>query len=632
MEPRRKFRFLKELSEGNFGKVYMAEMITGESFSSVVAIKLLHGKWLGHDEIVQRSRDEARVLGLLHHRNIVRVEDLTSINGQCAVVMEYLEGVDIKNLVQYCTESSQRFPRKLAFDITAAIASALEAAYYKTPLQGGQPLQVIHRDIKPSNVMVTVSGDIKVLDFGTAQARFEEREAKTQALAFGSAAYMGPERLLGDPDAPSGDIFSLGITLYEMLSHDQFGKVHIRPERYEAHLDERVGSIDLSDVSPDTAEQVRATLKVLLAYDSSERPDARQVGELMEALSDEVHDGNMRRFCRTVVDPARAALAYVPSGDDPLTGSTLFEDRSGVYSDVSSEVASPVSGTGTGSWLNSTAPPSVGDANGEVFEDEGEDPFQVPPELQDDAPAFIDAPVTPAPTEGPAAVDDNWQAEPDSGPTPAFRDDVASPGRPDAVEGPVAPVAPPPAAPPAVGYQPPPATRPSVPIAANIPFEDEPAPAKSGGAMKFVIAGVLFLLLLGGGGAAVVAVVASGAGGGDKPTVEPTPDVPVAAASSGKPGGRVEVGAVEGENGVLKLKLEPAGGVDVSLSHPAGFKFDWDGSGELELVGVPQGTYKAKISTGGKTVRNTLAVEAGKTCTFNFKVAGGEEWERISCE
>ena len=105
MEPRRRFRILKELAEGAFGKVYLAEMITGDNFKSVVAIKLLHGKWVGHEEIVQRSRDEARVLGLLHHRNIVRVEDLTSINGQCAIIMEYLEGVDLKSLLRYCRDS-----------------------------------------------------------------------------------------------------------------------------------------------------------------------------------------------------------------------------------------------------------------------------------------------------------------------------------------------------------------------------------------------------------------------------------------------------------------------------------------------------------------------------------------------
>ena len=197
MEHRRRFRIVKELAEGAFGKVYLAEMITGDNFKSIVAIKLLHGKWVGHEEIVQRSRDEARVLGLLHHRNIVRVEDLTSINGQCAIIMEYLEGVDLKSLIRYCKDVGQAIPRKVAFELVASTATALDAAYHRKTLNSGQALKLIHRDIKPSNVMLTVAGEVKVLDFGTARAQFEHREAETQALAFGSAAYMSPERISG---------------------------------------------------------------------------------------------------------------------------------------------------------------------------------------------------------------------------------------------------------------------------------------------------------------------------------------------------------------------------------------------------------------------------------------------------
>ncbi|RME20840.1 MAG: serine/threonine protein kinase, partial [Deltaproteobacteria bacterium] len=372
MEPRRRFRFLKELSEGAFGKVYMAEMITGDNFRSIVAIKLLHGKWLAHEEIVQRSRDEARVLGLLHHRNIIRVEDLTSINGQCAIVMEYLDGVDLKTLINYTREQGTRVPRKVAFEVIAAVASALEAAYNQAPLQGGEPLRLIHRDIKPSNVMITKAGDVKVLDFGTAQARFDEREAHTQALAFGSAAYMAPERLLGDPDAPSGDVFSLGVTLYELLAGKGFGKIHIRPEKYEAALIERTDSLDLSDLGPERSAQVRQVLRLMLSYEPEDRPTARQVVDLMEALADEVHDGSMRRFARTVVTPCRDMLEPVVDDNDPLTGSTLFEDRTG---------PGQVGDTGEFSVAAPDDVDAPGPVGGRTWIDDPENPFQVPPEL-----------------------------------------------------------------------------------------------------------------------------------------------------------------------------------------------------------------------------------------------------------
>jgi serine/threonine protein kinase len=273
MEPRRRFKFLKELAQGGFGKVYLAEMITGENFSTVVAIKLLHGRWLGNDEIVMRSRDEARLLGKLRHRNIVRVEDLTSINGQCAIVMEYLKGVDLKQVATWLKERGRVFPRKALFEAIGSIATALEAAYAHTPVGASTPLAVIHRDIKPSNAMVTVEGELKVLDFGTARATFEEREAKTQVLSFGSQAYMAPERMLGEPDTPAGDIFSLGITMYELLTLDSYGKIHLREERFGPALGEKVDAIDLSTVPAELQGEIRETLKLMLSYDPLVRPD-----------------------------------------------------------------------------------------------------------------------------------------------------------------------------------------------------------------------------------------------------------------------------------------------------------------------------------------------------------------------
>ena len=331
MEPRRRFRFLKALSEGSFGKVYLAEMVTGENFSTVVAIKLLHGKWLGHEEIVMRSRDEARLLGLLRHQNIIRVEDLSSINGQCAVIMEYLEGVDLKTMGTYLAERGELFPRRAALEITAGIASALDAAYNHRPLQGGKPLRVIHRDIKPSNVMITAAGEVKVLDFGTARANFEDREAKTQALAFGSQAYMAPERMMGDPDTPAADVFSLGVTLWEIISGDRFGKIYIREGRYQTTLEQRVAQLDFAMLDAELAERVRELMRQMMDYDATARPTSAEVVERMEELAEQATDMGLRRLCRQHVLDAMATRDPGEVADDPLTGTTLVEDRSSAF-------------------------------------------------------------------------------------------------------------------------------------------------------------------------------------------------------------------------------------------------------------------------------------------------------------
>ena len=326
---RRRFRIIKEIAEGGFGKVYLAEQISQDGFSRIVAVKLLHAKWSSHDEVVMRTRDEARLLGLIRHQHIVKVEDLTSIDGKCAIVMEYLEGVDLKWMITFLKERGEVFPRAALFEIILAVASAMDAAYNGMPLQGGNPLRVIHRDIKPSNIFVTVPGAVKVLDFGTARANFAEREAKTQALAFGSQGYMAPERMLGEEDTPAADVFSLGITLYELLALESFGRIPPRPNKFAAKVTERVADLPL-DGSEEWVAQVRETLSLMLSYEPDDRPSASQLVEIMELLSQDAGDMQLRRFCRTTVNEAKDRLPDLDTGD-PLAGTIVDEDMSSSF-------------------------------------------------------------------------------------------------------------------------------------------------------------------------------------------------------------------------------------------------------------------------------------------------------------
>jgi serine/threonine protein kinase len=326
---RRRFRFIKEIAEGGFGKVYLAEQLSSDGFSRIVAAKLLHAKWSSHDEVVMRTRDEARLLGLIRHQHIVRVEDLTSIDGKCAIIMEYLEGVDLKYVLQYLRDRHMTFPRAALFEIASAVASALDAAYNGRPLQGGDPLRVIHRDIKPSNIFVTIAGGVKVLDFGTARANFAEREAKTQALAFGSQGYMAPERMLGEEDTPAADIFSLGITLYELLTLEAFGRIPPRPQKFVKKVEERIAAVPLEGPSEWT-RQVRDVLRAMCAYDSKERPSATSLVDVFEALAQGASDAPLKKFCRTTVAESKANEPDLETGD-PLTGQVIEEDASSAF-------------------------------------------------------------------------------------------------------------------------------------------------------------------------------------------------------------------------------------------------------------------------------------------------------------
>ncbi len=572
MESRRRFRFIKEIAAGGFGKVYLAEMKSGDNFSTIVAVKVLHGKWVGNDEIVMRSRDEARLLGKLRHRNIVRVEDLTAITGQCAIVMEYLQGVDLKTITNYLKENGRIFPRQSAFEVIAQMAIALDAAYNTVPLQGGTPLQVIHRDIKPSNAMVTIEGDVKVLDFGTARASFEEREAKTQALAFGSAAYMSPERLMGEDDTTSADIFSLGVTLYELLTLDSFGKIQIRPEKFEQTLKDRIAGIDLSQMGDVHAGQVRECLAAMLAYEQVQRPTASQVNDIMDELAEKTRDGGLKRFAKDCVKLVYEAHEPPQDPDDPLVGHTIVEERSGF---TGTEIDS--------TWEDSVVPVPSNGASG---------PIDMPKSRPDTAFApkvpFGIATVNPSATAA-RPVDDGrpktvpMQREPLLSPTKTF----------DTFDEPAAAEAPP----------------------------------KGGGSgiLKIVIAlavlGFLGVVVVGGG---LLILNGTGTAATNGPTDPPKANLP---------SGTVDpdwAANADGKGGVLLSIPEKA--VEVTINNATTFKSEWDGSGFLRLRDRDGGTYrtKVKLAAGDRTVRADFAVEPGKTCMFKLDVGGGT-WQQGEC-
>ncbi len=645
-EPRRRFRFLKELAQGGFGKVYLAEMITGDNFSSVVAIKVLHSKWVDNDEVVMRSRDEARLLGRLRHRSIVRVEDLTAIQGQCAIVMEYLQGVDLKTISNALREMGKPFPRQALFESIGGVAAALDAAYNHKPLQGGEPLKLIHRDIKPSNAMITIEGDVKLLDFGTARASFDDREAKTQALAFGSAAYMAPERLMGEEDRPAGDIFSLGVTLYECLTLDSFGKIHIRPERFEKTVAERLEALDLTGLPEGMHEGFRETLRLMLAYEPENRPTSAEVVELMETFSEAARDGGLKRFARESV--REIIEAHVPEQDphDPLTGTLVYEDSSGF---TPMGVDGP-EGTSGGMRLGGPPPGrlpgQVTGASNAMQRGGTSAPRPASPAARGAKSSATSAPRpvgNGAPNGfGAATPQASAPAEEDESPF-QVPDDLAEPlaelpqGRPSAGVPPT---------PPALMTVTPrgmgdgngradgaPRAEPSArsnPIASS----NEPESSGGGGLGKIVaLLGVL----------GVLAVVAAGVAffvlrpAGSDPVATPT-DTPPAVADSKLVKGASDMDFAPnaaGKGGVILTA--PAGATEVTVTSSTGFRSEWDGSGNLRLRDLEPGVLRGKVKpkSGGPSVLADFSVESGTTCVFTFNAnpnePGGGSWDKSEC-
>ncbi len=324
---KRRYKVNELLGRGGFGSVYKAEKLGEEGFSTIVAIKLLHAMGGGtnpeldkaRSDAVRRLRDEARLLGLLKHRSIVQVFDLERLRGQWAIVMEYVNGMQLAELVE-----QTRVPVRQALAIVEEVADALHTAYHFKPHD--RELHLLHRDIKPSNVMITQGGSVKVLDFGIARANFAARETRTAGFLVGTQRYMSPEHLDFDDDTilvgPESDIYSLGAVLFELVAGQPFGRATLDPL---GHQDKIVAQLD-EHVLGRVPRALYDLLKRMLSYSPAERPTARELRSVCERLQQELRGEGLRSWCERVVGPLeRNRRRSSRPARDPIIGTILEE-------------------------------------------------------------------------------------------------------------------------------------------------------------------------------------------------------------------------------------------------------------------------------------------------------------------
>lgn len=262
-----RYELRKLLGKGGFGRVFLARFHGEAGFQKDVALKFLKPGARDDHQLIARLRDEARLLGLLQHRSIVQVDRLIRLQGAWVIVMEYVPGADLLDLL-----SRGPLPPGPALEIVYEVASALTAAYERTD-SDGQALRLTHRDIKPGNIRLTGFGDVKVLDFGIARAEFAGQEAKGAASIVGTPAYMAPERFEGI-DGPAGDVYGLGVVVCEMLTGARFGKVKSTRRAHRASVKEHVAQIRTVEGLP---EGVAKLVSRMLHHDPTMRPMPAEV-------------------------------------------------------------------------------------------------------------------------------------------------------------------------------------------------------------------------------------------------------------------------------------------------------------------------------------------------------------------
>lgn len=354
------YNFLKKLGAGRMAEVYLGRIEGAEGFQKPVAIKKILPDLASDGQFVQSLIAEAKVGGQLHHRNIVEVYDFIRYGTDYCIIMEYVDGVDLGRILRSARRYRVRIPPAAALYIASQVCDGLDYAHSARGFNG-EPLNIVHRDLKPSNVLISIKGGVKISDFGIARV-MDQVVMRSNGTSKLSLQYQSPEGAAGEGRlAPSSDVFSIGLILFEMLTLEPFfpGRSAnellevLREPEFSKRLtlaqrqlpgSERVLAAALH---PNPAERYRTAsvmaedLRKLLAYMKVDDPKERLASFF-------------NRLIRFVQDQGRR-----PQDGQPVEAAEDWEQDGRAEFDVSRTSSDRAIPEGTGTWQESGAAPVV---------------------------------------------------------------------------------------------------------------------------------------------------------------------------------------------------------------------------------------------------------------------------------
>ncbi|NQZ59471.1 MAG: serine/threonine protein kinase [Lentisphaeraceae bacterium] len=260
------YRITKEIAEGGMGKVYEAYQIGIQGFEKRVAIKTLLHELYEDERFIEMFIDEAKLVADLVHENIVQIYQLDKSDFGYFFVMEFVNGIALHDFIDHLRDHNKRLPIKLAVFITSRIARGLAYAHSRTD-QFHTPLKIVHRDVCPNNILLTTEGLPKLTDFGIAKARSNAMPANDQCL-MGKLMYMPPEQAQKKVTDHRGDIYALGIVLFELLTGAKARDGKNERESLEFAC---LGSVDTDAIQDDVPKELRDILIRAIEYNPDNR-------------------------------------------------------------------------------------------------------------------------------------------------------------------------------------------------------------------------------------------------------------------------------------------------------------------------------------------------------------------------
>ncbi len=297
-------RVLQRIATGAISEVYLAVQ---EPLGRQVVVKALKSSVSTSSSFARHLEREAALLSELSHPNIVVLHEFVKTEGEAYLVLEYVEGPDLGTLLT-------RRPR-VAPEAAAIIGASLARALEHTHERG-----IVHRDIKPGNVLVSLRGEVKLLDYGIAQrlrGRTAEDADPFDTQTFGTPAYMSPEQILGDTADARSDLFSLGVVLYQMVAGARpFESEDTADRRAATQRIRRAPATPLRDLAPDVPSSFeRIVMRLLEKLPADRYATAAAVAEDLDTLVGLRVRGSPRGVIARVLRDAGFSKTHAPDGE-----------------------------------------------------------------------------------------------------------------------------------------------------------------------------------------------------------------------------------------------------------------------------------------------------------------------------
>ena len=310
-----RYHLLDEVGAGGMAIVWRADCRSMGPFERHVAVKVMKKAFSANKDHLDMFLEEARIGAELQHPNLVEVLDfLQTEGGQYCLVMEWIEGLDLRSLCKLLGGIDRPLPWALVGHIGAGVLRGLAAAHERR-LPNGSSVPIIHRDVSPQNVLLGLNGAVKLGDFGIARAR--DRAAAMTAPGFvkGTLSYMAPEILAAQAPTPLSDQFALGCTLWESLAGERLFQARTDAEVF---LMIRGGKVrPLEERRPDVPIRLVGAIHTALAMDpaarfSSAREFLQELEDVLDAHGPPVDVETLVGRAVVQAREARASVALSP--------------------------------------------------------------------------------------------------------------------------------------------------------------------------------------------------------------------------------------------------------------------------------------------------------------------------------